>query len=237
MGNAPYIYDKTQEKWVPMHSGKSGPVLRNDFPDWSRFTWYVLGDSLTDPTNNFTPKRYYDFIREETGIQTIVDGIGGTGYGAGVSTGNNFVERVKNIPDYVDVVTIFGSGNDIRYTDDGANRAIYDTLAWLCFNRPGLRVIVVPPTPWKDYDKRADLWKAYCDRLQTCALACDFRYLSDMYDCPPFNGRFDGHMEKFFTTDPEAGIHPNENGHRALAQYFFNALHEELSFRMMWTTG
>lgn len=200
-------------------------------PDWSHLKWYVLGDSLTAQDNNFTDKRYYNFVQEKTGIQIIVDGIGGTGYGAGVSNGQHFVERVKNIPADVDVVTIFGSGNDIRYTDDGANRAIYDALTWLCFNRPGLRVIVVPPAPWKDYDKRADPWKSYCDRLQACALACDFRYLSDMYDCPPFNGRFAGHMEKFFTTDPEAGIHPNETGHRALAPYFYNALLQELALK------
>lgn len=197
------------------------------YPDWSHLKWYVMGDSLTAKAND---KRYYDFVQEKTGIQLIVDGIGGTGYGAGASSGQSFLDRVKNIPADVDVVTIFGSGNDIRYAE-GASMQIYDTLAWLAFNRPGLRVIVVPPSPWKDYYKREDPWKAYCDRLQVCALACDFRYVSDMYDCPPFNARHEGHPELFFTTDPE-GIHPNENGHRALAPYFYNALLQELALKV-----
>lgn len=200
-------------------------------PDWSHLKWYVMGDSLTAVENTFAPKKYYDFIQEKTGIQIIVDGIGATGYKNGEDEGKSFLDRVKNIPEGVDVVTIFGSGNDISSENpEYANRAIYDTLAYLCINRPGLRCIVVPPAPWKNHDKRGELWKAYVDRIQTCALACDFRYLSDMFECPPFNGRFDAHMEKYFTTDPN-GIHPNEEGHKALAQHFYNALMQELSFK------
>ena len=202
-----------------------------DYPDWSHLKWYVMGDSLTAPEGrNHTDKFYYEYIQEKTGIQIIVDGIGGTGYGAGVTNSQSFLDRVKNIPDDVDIVTIFGSGNDIRYLEV-ANVPIYDALSWLCLNRPGLRVVVVPPSLWKDYNKREDPWKAYCDRLQTCALACDFRYLSDMWECPPFNPNFTGHMEKFFTKDSE-GIHPNELGHEALAPYFYNALALELALKV-----
>lgn len=200
------------------------------YPDWSHLKWYVMGDSLTDRNADHAEKRYYDFVQEKTGIQLIVDGIGGTGYGAGVSNAQSFLDRVKNIPTDVDVVTIFGSGNDIRYEVD-YNATVYNTLSWIVFNRPGLRVIVVPPSPWKGYQKREDPWKAYCDRLQVCALACDFRYLSDMWECPPFNPNHTGHMEKFFTTDPE-GIHPNEAGHEALATYFYNALAQELALKV-----
>ena len=197
--------------------------------DWSHLKWYVMGDSLTAQDNAFTDKRYYDFVQEKTGIQVIVDGVGATGYKAGEDEGQSFLDRVKNIPEDVDIVTIFGSGNDLKSTDTSfANNAIYDTLAWILLNRCGLRVIVVPPTPWRNYDKRGEVWKAYCDRLQLCALACDFRYLSEVYDCPPFNGKYDSHVEKFFTNDPN-GVHPNEEGHKALAPYFYNALLEELA--------
>lgn len=219
-------YDGSKAVNVEIPRGDSA----NKYPDWSHLKWYVMGDSLTAQNNAFTNKRYYDFVQEKTGIQLIVDGIGGTGYGAGVSNNESFQDRVQNIPEDVDVVTIFGSGNDILHLELDAI-PVYSTLAWLAFNRPGLRVIVVPPSPWKDYNKREDPWKAYCDRLQVSALACDFRYVSDMYDCPPFNGRFTGHMEKFFTTD-SAGIHPNEAGHEALAPYFYNALMQELALKV-----
>ena len=201
------------------------------YPDWSHLKWYVMGDSLTAPEGRIhTDKFYYEYIQEKTGIQVIVDGIGGTGYGAGVSSSQSFLDRVKNIPADVDVVTIFGSGNDIRYAE-GANQQIYNTLSWLLFNRPGLRVIVVLPSPWNDYNKREDPWKAYCDRLQVCALACDFRYVSDMWECPPFNANYAEHREKFFTKCPE-GIHPNELGHEMLAPYFYNALLQELALKV-----
>ena len=206
------------------------------YPDWSHLKWYVMGDSLTDRRNNHAVKRYYDWVQEKTGIQIILDGIGGTGYGAGISTHTNFVERVKNIPQDVDVVTIFGSVNDVRYAGDIYNLEIYNALSWLALNRVGMRVIVVPPALCltnSEYDlsKRGTLWKNYCDRLQVCALACDFRYVSDMYDCPPFNPNFAGHLEKFFKNDPE-GIHPDDDGHKALAPYFFNALQQELALKV-----
>ena len=227
------------------------------YPDWSHLKWYVMGDSLTDRDSKnangipFTTKYYYDFVQEKTGIQLVVDGIGGTGYGAGVSNNppDTFLHRVENaFPENdltknadVDVVTIFGSVNDIKHRTDNTDRDIYDTLAWLSLKRPGLRVIVVPPSLCKsndeyDFRKRETLWKTYCERLQLCALACDFRYLSDMYDCPPFNPNLNGlvvpgHMAKFFTTDP-SGIHPNEEGHKALAPYFYNALLQELALKV-----
>lgn len=228
---------KSGEMTQPVGVDELGQLWTGDsgtYPDWSHLTWYVMGDSLTDRNNNHTVKRYYDFVQEKTGIQIILDGIGGTGYGAGVSNNQHFVERVKNIPNNVDIVTIFGSVNDIRYAGDTYHVTIWETLSWLALNRPGLRVIVVPPSLCKtndqyDLHKRGTLWEPYCERLQTCALACDFRYVSDMFDCPPFNPNFNGHMEKFFTTDPE-GIHPDENGHKALAPYFYNALLLELGF-------
>lgn len=222
-------FDPDTEKWEYADS-QYDTETGGKYPDWSHLKWYVMGDSLTAQDNDFTSKRYYDFVKEKTGIQVIVDGIGGTGYGAGTSNGQSFLDRVKNIPEDVDIVTIFGSGNDVLYNVD-YNSPIYNALSWIPLNRPGLRVIVVPPAPWKGYQKRSETWKAYCDRLQVCALACDFRYLADLWECPPFNPNFEGHMETFFTTDPE-GIHPNEAGHEALATYFYNALALELALKV-----
>lgn len=205
------------------------------YPDWSHLKWHIIGDSLTDRNNDFAPKRYYDFIADATGIRLSLDGIGGTGYGAGVSYGTNFVERVKNIPDDVDIVTIFGSANDIKYAE-GANSEIFATQAWITMNRPGLRCIVVPPAPVKWYDRRAEEWTAYHDRLKLCAFVCGHRYAADMYECPPFDPNQEEHMAVFFTTDPE-GIHPNEAGHRAMAPIIYNALLQELELENGYPRG
>ena len=259
-----YIRDENG-KPIPIPGGSGGkPVV---YPDWSHLTWYVMGDSLTAPGHKHTKKYYYEFIQEKTGINIIVDGVGGTGYRAGITDHISFLERVQNAfpteqemkedqkkkeagekTKNVDIVTIFGSGNDIVHVTDLTVRknAIFGTLAHFANHRPGLRVIVVPPPAWmsvKDdeynvitnYDKRGELWKPYCDDLQLCALACDFRYLSDLYDCPPFNPNFDGHLQKFFGNRPDGkeadGIHPSTNGHKALAPYFYNALLQELALK------
>lgn len=256
-----YTRDKDGNlKSVPFISGGGGG---GEYPDWSHLTWYVMGDSLTDRKSKnaqgvpFTNKYYYDFIQEKTGIKIIVDGVGGTGYiNNGGGSKKTFLERVQEAfpteeemredpkkkeagerTKNVGIVTIFGSGNDLKKDDPQySDKAIWDTLKWLLENRPGLRVIVVPPSLWRstdthDYTKWNDLWRLYCERLQLCAFKCNHRYLSDMYDCPPFYPDFEEHMKKFFTTDPN-GIHPNEEGHKALAQYFYNALLQELSLRV-----
>ena len=244
-----YTRDKDGNlKSVPFISGGGGG---GKYPDWSHLTWYVMGDSLTDRKSKnaqgvpFTNKYYYDFVKEKTGIKIIVDGVGGTGYINNMNgTRKTFLERVQeafpaNEPTKnsdVDIVTIFGSGNDLKKDDlKYADLAIWDTLVWLLTNRPGLRVIVVPPSPWRstdthNYNRWDELWTAYCNRLALCALKCGHRYMSDMYDCPPFSPNFAGHMKKFFTTDPN-GVHPNEEGHKALAPYFYNALLQELALK------
>ena len=235
-----YIRDENG-KPIPIPGGSGGG---GKYPDWSRFTWYVVGDSLTERTYAHTAKYYYEFIQEKTGIKIIVDGAGGTGYKAGVNTdgGITFLDRMKkNLKEEdeagalnVDIVTIFGSGNDIEHTENLAYDEKFTTLSWLANHRPGLRVIVAPPVTWMGYDKRKSAnWLSYCNRLKECALACDFRYLSDLYDCPPFNPNFAGHLKKFFGNRPDGkeadGIHPSTNGHKALAQYFYNALLQELA--------
>lgn len=154
--SALYTRDKDGNlKSVPFISGGGGG---GKYPDWSHLTWYVMGDSLTDRKSKnaqgvpFTNKYYYDFIQEKTGINIIVDGIGGTGY---INDMNGkyrtFLERVQDAfpteqemeedpkkkemgekTKNVDIITIFGSGNDLSSTDfDYAKGAIWQTMSYL----------------------------------------------------------------------------------------------------------
>lgn len=208
------------------------------YPDWSHLKWYVLGDSLTDPAGGVhTSKFYYEYIAEKTGIQVIVDGMGGTGYYAGASTNRRFADRVPNIPADVDIVTIFGSGNDIRHGYDNYKSAMSDALKIFYLERPGLPVIVVPPTPWKGYSKRGEEWKGYCDTLALMALNYNARYVSDMFDCPPFDPNSAVDLDSFFTKDIVDGVHPDENGHEAIARYVYNAMLQELEFENGYPRG
>lgn len=234
MANGTFFHDG--EGWKPTHSR---PPLRRpvvgrdpDYPDWSRFKWYVMGDSLTDPAGRVhTSKFYYEYIAEKTGIQVIVDGMGGTGYYAGVSTGTRFADRVANIPEDVDVVTIFGSGNDVKHaTPDEYGTAMNEAMRYFFNSRPGLPVIIVPPSPWATYGKRSEEWKGYCDRLELMALNWSLHYVGEMWTAPPFDPASAADRAAFFTKCA-AGVHPDENGHRLLASYFYNALAKVLAFK------
>ena len=201
------------------------------YPDWSHLKAYVMGDSLTDPAGGtHTSKFYYEYIQEKTGIQVVVDGIGGTGYHAGASTGTRFADRVKNIPADVDIVTIFGSGNDVVYaTKEQYHAAMAEAMAYFFENRPGLPVIIVPPSPWATYSKRSDEWKNYCDTMELVAMNYSLHYVRKMWSEPPFDPNSPADRAAFFTKCPD-GVHPDENGHRLLAPYFYNAMLEVLAF-------
>lgn len=205
------------------------------YPDWSRLKWCVIGDSQTAQDNEFAATRYYDIIHNKTGINLEIDGVGGTGYAAGYSTETSFEDRIKAIPEDVDIVTIWGSANDIRYAPDRYDLAIYNTLSWIRLARPALRVIVVPPAPISWYDRRSAEWEAYCDRLELCARVCGCRYVRDLYDYPPFDPAKEL-LGPFFSTDPE-GVHINDDGHRAIAPFFYNALLQELELEHGYPSG
>ena len=205
-------------------------IVGNGSEDWSHLTGYLMGDSLTDPAGGVhTSKFYYEYIQELTGVQWIVDGIGGTGYYAGASTGTRFADRVKNIPEGVDFVICFGSGNDVAYaTQEQYHTAMAETMAYFYENRPGLPVIIVPPSPWATYSKRSDEWKNYCDTMELVALNYSLHYVGKMWTAPPFDPNSPADREAFFTKCPD-GVHPDENGHRLLAPYFYNAMLEVLA--------
>lgn len=210
--------------------GDSG-LSASCFPDWSQLKWYVMGDSLTDPAGGVhTSKFYYEYVAEKTGIRVIVDGLGGTGYHAGVSTNRRFADRVANIPADVDIVTIFGSGNDVKNaTFDEYKAGMAAAMGYFFNNRPGLPVIIVPPSPWAIYGKRSEEWKTYCDTIELVALNYSLHYVPEMWTAPPFDPNSAAAKQAFFTKCAD-GVHPDENGHRLLASYFYEAMRKVLAF-------
>lgn len=93
--------------------------------DWSGYRWAVIGDSLSDPRLAPVGGKYYDIIVRETGIQTYVDAVGGTGYWRGEEDCKAFYQRLEKLPSDVDIVTVFGTVNDWKYYQNRAvNRQI-----------------------------------------------------------------------------------------------------------------
>lgn len=99
-----------------MQSCSIRPMTRGYFigikPKWIDRTWVCLGDSLTE-SNSRTTNHYFDYIAEKTGIKTVNLGVSGTSYMRRKDINRAFYQRVSDIPEDADVITIFGSGNDL----------------------------------------------------------------------------------------------------------------------------
>lgn len=192
--------------------------------------WVCVGDSLTEE-NDKTTKHYFDFIREETGIVTVNFGVSGSGYARRSGENLAFYQRVLNIPSDADVVTIFGSFNDLGAGIDvgSVDDTGISTLAG-CINTtisniqsiiPTVRLGIIAPTPWQASQPTTsggaynyvEMLKNICERRSIPFL--------DLWRCSnlrPWDADF---RALVYSNDPEGeATHPNEIGHSLIAPMF-----------------
>lgn len=196
---------------------------------WKGKKWVCIGDSLT-AENSKTAKHYFDYVAEETGITTINMGDSGSGYAREQDVGTAFYQRIQNCPTDADVVTIFGSFNDldtglpIGSVDDTGT----DTLAG-CINTtidnlqaiiPLVNLGIVAPTPWDTTQPSTsgqafnyvEMLKAICERR-----SIPFLDLWRESNLRPWNADF---RALAYSKDDGGGTHPDENGHKIIAPRF-----------------
>lgn len=133
----------------------------------TRYTWLVLGDSLTEK-NDRAKIQYYDYIKENTGINYINRGRSGCGY-VKYQYFYNTIDEFTD--DNFDFCTIFGSGNDLDYSfvwEDGRTwqqalgnvtdygwdsicGAINMTIDKFYEKFPTKKLGIVTPTPWASF--------------------------------------------------------------------------------------
>lgn len=197
------------------------------------YKWCCIGDSLTEH-NIRTNKNYEQYVSESTGITVVNLGVSGTGY----KSGNNFYARVQSIPLDSDVVTIFGSGNDLYtstplgdVTDTGFNTlcgCINETIDAIIKRMPTVNLGIVTPTPWKDFppttpNNEMDLYsQALVEICKRRSIPC-----LDLYHCSNLRPWTKEGRDACYTKDGENGVHPNEQGHKLIAPRF-KALLESL---------
>lgn len=92
--------------------------------DWGNLKWVAFGDSITDETLTQASKKYCHIIAEKTGINMVNFGKGGTGYKRTEESGTCFYQRMANVPNDADIITILGSVND--WTLLNTNSSGYD---------------------------------------------------------------------------------------------------------------
>ena len=167
-------------------------------------------------------------------------GLSGSGYKRKFDTNEAFYQRVANIPTDTDVVTIFGSGNDLGVagydlgtpSDTGTSticgciNTTIDNILTLFMNAGKVPVIgVVTPTPWigSDPSSPTGQMSLYCDAIIECCKRKSIPVL-DLYrqsNLHPSNVTF---RTLAYSHDEGNGVHPDERGHEIIAPMFENFL-------------
>lgn len=197
-------------------------------------TWLAMGDSLTE-RNMRSGKNYHDYVADATGITVINAGVSGTGYKNGLSSETNFASRILNYADTdVDIVTVFGSGNDIGATLGTETDTGTDTVGGLVnlfldnlySIKPFVKVGIISPCPWQNYTPDVDnnYMLQYAELLQKIAKRRGIPFLDLYYSSGLHPDKSDFRTEFYSDDGPGGvgsidGVHPNSKGHEILASH------------------
>lgn len=216
-GNAPSVYE----------SYYRFPILGDK--KWKGKKWCVIGDSLTQH-NERTRFNYHDYVAMDTGISVLNYGSSGKGYKAGGDE-DAFYHIASLIPTDCDVVTIFGSGNDLSYGYDLGNindtgteticGCINTTIDTLIQRMPKIYLGIISPTPWENYppSDRENAMALYCKALEEICKNRSIPFL-DLYHCSNLRPwTLEGRMA-CYSNDDGGGVHPDEYGHKLIAPRF-----------------
>jgi lysophospholipase L1-like esterase len=212
------------------------PIVTATIKKWAGKKWCCVGDSLTE-INSTTTKRYFDYVKDETGIEIRNMGVSGTGYARHQESGKAFYQRIESVPTDVDVVTIFGSGNDGSAgleigtpADTGTTTlcgCINTTIDKLYAILPTVPLGIVSPTPWgwQTPDDEGCFMYRYSNALKAICERRGIPFL-DLFRQSAFRTMKDGAVnaethDLLFSSDPVGNCtHPNELGHQLLAPKF-----------------
>lgn len=187
--------------------------------------WVCIGDSLTE-ANSRTTKHYFDYIAERTGCEVVNMGESGSGYKKGEDSENAFYQRALNVPSDADVITIFGSGNDLSLTLGTADDTETTTICG-CINKtidniysaaPLARLFIISPTPWQSYNpaNEGNAMDLYSDALKEICRKRGIQFL-DLYHCSGLRPWDSSFRTLAYSKDDGNGVHPDENGHKIIS--------------------
>lgn len=196
---------------------------------WANKKWTAVGDSLTE-ANSRTSKHYYEYVSDATGITVNVMGVSGTGYANRQDINQAFYQRISAVPTDSDVVTIFGSFNDLSsglpigtLTDSGTTTiagCINKTIDNLQSVMPLVNLGIVAPTPWAN-SQPSTSGDAY-NYVEMLKAICEHRSIPflDLWRCSnlrPWDADF---RALAYSHDDGGGTHPDETGHMIIAPRF-----------------
>ena len=193
--------------------------------------WVAFGDSLTDSVTLGGNYNYTNFVANNLGLELINLGKGGTGYLNGNGGIQQFYNRTSSIPADTDILTVFGSFNDMFVSDlnigsitDTGTTTLYGAINTFLNNcwdiNPGMTIGIISPTPWNGWwrghsdSTRVNKCVEYVQVLKTVAEYYSLPFL-DLFSCSnlrPWDSTFN---EKYYK-DAD-GVHPNTEGHKFIA--------------------
>lgn len=186
--------------------------------------WGFIGDSLTNK-NSRALKNYIDYIVEETGIIAVNLGVSGTGYKKTEERGSAFYQRVENIDDDFDIITIFGSGNDLSLTlgnvTDSDTSTVFgcvnETIKRIYAKMPTIKLGIISPTPWVQYPNYTDGNKMQLlnEGLEKICKRGSIPFL-DLYNGSSLRPWDEVFRTLMYSRDDGNGVHPDENGHKQI---------------------
>lgn len=199
--------------------------------------WIVFGDSLTDNTNAYASKRYFDYVSNDLNLNVTNMGVSGTGYMRTQGSNTAFYQRISSADATADLLTIFGSGNDCNLTAlgvSGFGSATDTGTASVagCINTtfdnfyslmPLKRLAVITPTPWAGYDLNIpnNNMEQFTDLLvQICknrGIPC-----LDLYHSSGLRPSLAAFNALYYENSVTGNTHPNDSGH----QYIYPAIRE-----------
>lgn len=184
--------------------------------------WGFIGDSLTEK-NSRTLKNYIDYITEASGIIPVNLGVSGTGYKKGEDSNNAFYQRVQSIDNDFDIITIFGSGNDLslplgNVTDNTTSTVfgcVNETIKRIYSKMPTVKLGIISPTPWIDYPNYTDgnSMQLLSNGLKEICKRGSIPFL-DLYNCSNLRPWDETFRTLMYSKDEGNGVHPDENGHK-----------------------
>lgn len=192
--------------------------------------WGAMGDSFTDPatlSNQTDTRNYVDLIMEKTGIIAVNYGKSGSGYKAREAKSEAFYQVALTVASDLDVITIFGSGNDqnwVTLEQIGTARDTGTTTLCGCMNtaidnlisiNPLIRIGLITPTPWRNYppdSTTAEWMKIYSERIVEVAALRGIPCL-DLYHDSNLRPWNDDALASLYIDNG----HPNTEGHKRIA--------------------
>ena len=128
--------------------------------------WGAVGDSITaTATLGAGVDNYTNYVSDSLGLTLVNLGVAGTGYMNENRISKAFWQRYTDIPSDTDVLTVFGSLNDLdlAYNNLGELKDNNTTTLYGCMNtflngvysiNAGMRVGMILPTPWQWMNRR-----------------------------------------------------------------------------------